>query len=98
MRDRGKRRALGLKKQRRREKLLHQLGEQPGVIYLKHIKKVNDSSGYMRDGNLGHYALTKPAKKTRDRNRYGAVLKLCKRDAVKRAEQEQQEDEWNLHQ
>ena len=71
--------------------LLHQLGQQSGVIYLKHIKKVNVSSDYMRDGNLGHYALTKPAKKTRNRDRYGAVLKLCMYE-------EQKQQEWDLHQ
>lgn len=55
---------------KRRERLLRSLGMQGGTIYERHRKKIMDSSGYMRDGNISHYAQITPTnKKIKTKNR-----------------------------
>lgn len=40
----------------RRARMLHDIGPWPGLFYARHIAKVGKSSGFLRDGNLSHYA------------------------------------------
>ena len=94
-RNRAERRFMTRVKQRRREKLMRQHGQQGGTVYEKHRKKIDASTGYMRDGNLAHYAAVGFHQKTRNRNRYGAVLKLCKRDESKQEAHRQQLEEYS---
>ena len=55
---------------KRRENLLRSLGMQGGTIYEKHRRKVSRSGGYMRDGNVSHYAAIVPTgKKIKTRSR-----------------------------
>ena len=89
-RNRAERRFMTRVKQHRREEMMRCHGQQSGLLYEKHRKKIDASTGYMRDGNLSHYVAVGFHQKTRDRNRYGAVLKLCKRDEAKREEHQQQ--------
>ena len=93
-RNRAERRFMTRVKQHRREELMRRHGQQSGLLYEKHRKKINASTGYMRDGNLSHYAAVGFHQKTRDHNRYGAVLMPCKRDKAKREEQRQQVAEY----
>lgn len=70
-------------KLQRRERLLAELGYQGGAIYDRHIAKIKASSGYMRTGNLRHYAHIMPSIKTRQRNRHNPVFMPAKRDQTK---------------
>ncbi len=59
---------------KRRLRVLAEKGMQQGTIYERHRNKVTASGGYMRDGNLSHYAsVGRPGHKpkTRSRNQYG---------------------------
>ena len=40
---------------KRRERIAKSLGMQTGTMYDKHVKKFEQSLGYVRDGNLRHY-------------------------------------------
>lgn len=77
------RRYLTQKKLSKRIKLISELGLRKGLLFAKHREKIIRSPGYMRDGNIAHYAGTTPSVKTRSRNRYGKVLRPPKRDLVK---------------
>ena len=55
MRTRSERRELTKRKLKHREIMMKDLGTQGGLLYERHIEKVNKSSGYMRDGNVSHY-------------------------------------------
>ena len=57
----------------KRLRLINQHGLQSGTMYEKHVNKIKKSLGYVRDGNISHYALVGFGYKTRDRNRYGKV-------------------------
>lgn len=80
--DRQIRRKNTYKKINKRKKLLHQLGFAGGLIYERHVEKVKKSYGYMKDGSLAHYAITKPPKKTNKRNRYGKIYNPPKKDKI----------------
>ena len=82
-RDRAERRRLTRAKIDRRKKLLRAHGLQGGLLYEKHRRKIERSAGYLRDGNTAHYAAVGFRPKTRDRNRYGAVRILSKRDKIR---------------
>jgi len=66
-----------------REHLMEKLGLQSGLIYKRHREKIQHSSGYMRTGNVSHYASVRPTRKTRSRDRYGSIYQPPKRDVVK---------------
>ena len=51
--------------------MLKTFGEQGGTVYEKHIAKVTKSGGYMRDGNVSHYAAVGFGEKTNNRGNYG---------------------------
>ena len=58
-------------------------GQQGGLLYEKHRKKIDRSAGYMRDGSVTHYVAVGFRPKTRDHRRYGAVRILSKRDKTR---------------
>jgi hypothetical protein len=55
-------------------------GQMSGLIYEKHIRKINRSLGYMRCGNVSHFVRVGFGNKTRDRNRYGAEIIWTRHD------------------
>ncbi len=59
---------------------MHSLGQQGGMVYEKHIKKINQSLGYMRDGNVTHFVQAGFRQKTRDRSRCGPVVRYSPHD------------------
>lgn len=68
--ERDERRSRARSAVKRRERLLKALGLQGGTIYERHRQKVSRSGGYMRDGNVSHYAAIVPtAKKVKTRSR-----------------------------
>jgi len=81
--DRGERRSRTSAVVKRRERLLRSLGTHGGTIYEKHREKVAGSSGYMRDGNVSHYAAITPTGKkikTRRRKQYWRTFWPLARD------------------
>ncbi len=66
-----------------RKALADDLGLQGGLLYKRHRDKLLLSRGFMRTGNVSHFISTRPAKKTRSRDRYGLVYDPAKRDAVR---------------
>ena len=80
-RDERRRRTSAVVK--RRERLLKSLGLQGGTIYEKHRRKVARSGGYMRDGNVSHYADIVPTDKkvkTRSRKQFWRTFSPSVRD------------------
>lgn len=69
-------------------------GPQGGTDYDRHVEKIKQSSGYMRDGNVTHYVwVGYNHAKTRDRNRYGHVTIWSKRDrAIREAQMNEIKD------
>lgn len=63
--DRALRRYNTQRKLKKRERMLNDFGEQQGILYEKHVKKIRESSGYMRDGNVSHYVSCGFGRKTR---------------------------------
>ena len=51
----------------KRKKVMKDFGLQAGCIYDRHREKISKSLGYVRDGNLSHYASVGFHRKTRDR-------------------------------
>ena len=70
-------------------------GQQGGTVYERHRNKIDRSPGYMRDGNVTHYVAVGFREKTRDRNRYGKVRTLSRRDQVSEEQQIRQIKEAN---
>lgn len=77
------RRKRAIQKQAQRQMLMSNLGMQGGILYERHRKKIQLSTGYMRDGNVSHFVATKPRKRTRDRNRIGSVFLPGYKDRMK---------------
>ncbi len=75
-----KRRHQDMVKLLQRKALMHSLGQQGGMVYEKHIKKINQSLGYMRDGNVTHFVQAGFRQKTRDRSRCGPVVRYSPHD------------------
>lgn len=85
MRNRGERRDRVKKKIAKRLRMAKELGtlckidtvtnKVYGTLYEKHLRKIQKSGGYMRDGNVSHYVSCKPRKYTKNRNReYGPAV------------------------
>ena len=65
---------------RRRREMMRAHGQQGGLLYEKHRRKIDSSPGYMRDGNVSHYASVGFRPKTKDRDRYGPAKRLSRHD------------------
>lgn len=94
--DRGlaRRRGAAARKMRRRREMMRVHGQQGGLLYEKHRRKIDRSLGYMRDGNVSHYVAVGFRPKTKDRNRYGPARRLSRRDSrLEDAAQASQEQE-----
>ena len=77
------RRKQAIQKQARRQMLMSNLGMQGGTLYARHRRKIQLSTGYMRDGNVSHFVAIKPRKRTRDRNRIGPAYLPGHKDRMK---------------
>ena len=75
-----RRREAATRKMRRRSKMMQAHGQQGGLIYEKHRRKIDRSLGYMRDGNVSHYVAVGFRPKTKDRNRYGPARRRARHD------------------
>ena len=76
---------------KRRERLLRSLGMQCGTLYERHRKKITDSSGYMKDGNVSHYAQITPTNKnvkTKNRKQFWRTFSPSVRDKRSMADSE----------
>lgn len=71
------------RKIQKRVRLLRIFGVRQGTAYNKQREKLAVSYGYLRDGNVTHYIQVGFSEKTRDRNRYGKVLKWSHSDQIK---------------
>ena len=92
MRGLAERRELTKKAIAKRTKLLKSLGTQSGTIYEKHVAKINKSFGYMRDGNLTHYAACGFNEKTRSKSRRGKSFRFKHSDALRAL----RKDDWSI--
>jgi hypothetical protein len=43
------------RKMRKRSQMMRDYGKQGGLIYERHRQKIDQSLGYLRDGNVSHY-------------------------------------------
>lgn len=77
---RAERRKATAHKVNQREALMHSLGKKAGSLHNKQRQKIDRSLGYMRSGNVSHYAETKPTQKTNNRKGYGKSRNLSRRD------------------
>ena len=68
---------------KQRENMIRIHGLQGGSTYKKHRDKIDKSTGYLRTGNLTHYAALGFNNKTRDKNRYGKKVYYSHSDQVK---------------
>ena len=101
MYTRAQRRKNTYKKLKKREKMLETFGKRDGTLYEKHREKIDESLGYMRDGNVSHYANV-GWKKTRTKNssRRGtpASLRYGSRHAYKASDLrkilKEEDDDW----
>ena len=75
-----RRREAVARKMRRRREMMQAHGQQGGLLYEKHRRKIDQSLGYMRDGNVSHYVSVGFRPKTKDRDRYGPARRLSRRD------------------
>ena len=69
------------RKMRKRSEMMRAHGQQCGLFDEKHRQKIDQSLGYMRDGNVTHYVSVGFRPKTKDRNRYGPARRLFRHDA-----------------
>ena len=76
-----RRREAAARKMRKRSEMMCAHGQQGGLIYEKHRRKIDRSLGYMRDGNVSHYVAVGFRPKTKDRDRYGPARRLSRHDA-----------------
>lgn len=76
-----RRRETATRKMRKRSKMMRDHGKQSGLFYERHRQKIDQSLGYMRDGNVTHYVSVGYRPKTKDRNRYGPARRLSRHDA-----------------
>ena len=87
--ERSERRSRARAAVERRERLLKALGLHGGTIYERHRQKVSRSGGYMRDGNVSHYAAIVPTSKkvkTRSRRQFWRTFYPSVRDKRHMAE------------
>ena len=91
-RDRGERRRHSQRKLLQREKMMRFFGQQGGLLYEKHRRKIDRSPGYMRDGNVSHYVAVGFRHKTKDRDRYGPARRLSRHDTRLEDAAQEQED------
>ena len=75
-----RRREAAARKMRRRREMMRVHGQQGGLLYEKHRRKIDRSLGYMRDGNVSHYVSVGFRPKTKDRDRYGPARRLSRHD------------------
>ena len=68
-----RRREAAARKMRRRCEMMRAHGQQGGLIYEKHRRKIDRSLGYMRDGNVSHYVAVGFRPKTKDQANYGSA-------------------------
>lgn len=78
--DRAERRRRSQKKLLQRGEMMRRFGQQGGLVYEKHRRKIGRSLGYMRDGNVSHYVSVGFSRKTRDRDWYGPAVLRTRRD------------------
>ena len=89
-----RRREAVARKMRRRSEMMRAHGQQGGLLYEKHRRKIERSLGYMREGNVSHYVSVGFRPKTKDRDRYGPAKRLSRRDTrLEDAAQVSQEQE-----
>ena len=89
-----RRREAAARKMRRRREMMRAHGQQGGLLYEKHRRKIDRSLGYMGDGNVSHYASVGFRPKTKDQDRYGPSRRLSRHDTrLKDAAQASQEQE-----
>lgn len=89
-----RRREAAARKMRRRSEMMRAHGQQGGLLYEKHRRMIDQSLGYMRDGNVSHYVSVGFRPKTKDRDRYGPARRLSRRDTrLEDAMQASQEQE-----
>lgn len=79
---RSDRRYRARQKIKQRKRIIDSFGLQGGLVYERHRRKITQSLGYMRKGNVSHYAAVRPPRKTRSRNRYGHVVTHSRHDRV----------------
>lgn len=77
---------------RRRSEMMLAHGQQGGLLYEKHRRKIDRSLGYMRDGNVSHYVSVGFRPKTKDRDRYGPARRLSRHDTRLENDLREQED------
>ena len=87
-----RRREAAARKMRRRREMMRAHGQQGGLIYERHRRKIDRSLGYMRDGNVSHYVSVGFRPKTKDRDRYGPARRLSRHDARLEDALHEQED------
>ena len=79
-------------KMRRRGEMMRAHGQQGGLLYEKHRRKIDRSLGYMRDGNVSHYVSVGFRPKTKDRDRHGPARRLSRHDTRLENALREQED------
>lgn len=87
-----RRREAAIKKMRKRGEMMRDHGQQGGILYEKHRRKIDRSLGYMRDGNVSHYVSVGFWPKTKDRDRYGPARRLSRHDTRLEDALHEQED------
>jgi len=87
-----RRREMAARKMRRRGEMMLAHGQQGGLLYEKHRRKIDRSLGYMRDGNVSHYVSVGFRPKTKDRDRYGPARRLSRHDTRLENALREQED------
>ena len=87
-----RRREAAARKMRRRSEMMRAHGQQGGLLYEKHRRKIDQSLGYMRDGNVSHYVSVGFRPKTKDRGRYGPARRLSRHDTRLEDALREQED------
>ncbi len=79
----------------KRKRLMISLGLQPGLLYQRHREKIQVSVGYMRTGNVSHFVITAPRRKTRSRKRYGHIYEPSIRDTMQHDSMKFQMEDFN---
>ena len=87
-----RRREAAARKVRKRSQMMRDYGKQGGLIYERHRQKIDQSLGYMRDGNVSHYVSVGFRPKTKDRDRYGPARRLSRHDTRLEDALREQED------
>ena len=96
-RGRAERRKRTAVKLRQRAEMMRCHGQMGGLIYEKHIEKINRSLGFMRDGNVSHFVCVGFGNKTRDRDRYGSEIIWTRHDGRAAQAADQQLREYRRH-